>query len=89
MHRQEVIISSLELVLSYADRFYSRQFLTGKSKYNTLLTKFDKYLDDLIHTDAIPEQGVPNVGAIAAKFNLTLKYFSDLIRQHTSTFRIS
>lgn len=82
-HSQDVIISSLELLLTYADRFYTRQFLTRKPKFNTLLAKFEKYLDDLIYTDAIPEHGVPNVTAIAAKFNLTPKYFSDLIRQHT------
>lgn len=82
-HSQDVIISSLELLLTYADRFYTRQFLTRKPKYTTLLAKFEKYLDDLIHTGAIPEYGVPNVTAIAAKFNLTPKYFSDLIRQHT------
>lgn len=82
-HSQDVIISSLELLLTYADRFYTRQFLTRKPKYNTLLAKFEKYLDDLIHTSAIPEHGVPNVAAIAEKFNLTPKYFSDVIRQHT------
>lgn len=82
-HSQDVIISSLELLLTYADRFYTRQFLTRKPKYSTLLARFEKYLDDLIPTGAIPEQGVPNVAAIAAQFNLTPKYFSDLIRQHT------
>jgi AraC-like DNA-binding protein len=82
-HSHDVIISSLELLLTYADRFYTRQFLTRKPKYNTLLAKFEKYLDDLIHTDANPEHGLPNVAAIAAKFNLTPKYFSDLVRQHT------
>lgn len=82
-HSQDVVISSLELLLTYADRFYTRQFLTRKPKYNTLLAKFEKYLDDLIYTDVIPEHGVPSVAAIAAKFNLTPKYFSDLISQHT------
>ncbi|MFP9098534.1 helix-turn-helix domain-containing protein [Flavobacterium sp. RHBU_24] len=82
-HSQDVIISSLELLLTYADRFYTRQFLTRKPKYNTLMAKFEKYLDDLVHSDAIPEHGTPNVAAIAEKFNLTPKYFSDLIRQHT------
>ena len=82
-HSQDVIISSLELLLTYSDRFYTRQFLTRKAKYNTLLAKFEKYLDDLIHAGTIPEHGVPNVAAIASSFNLTPKYFSDLIRQHT------
>ena len=82
-HSQDVIISSLELLLTYADRFYTRQFLTRKPKYNTLMAKFEKYLDDLVHNDTIPEHGAPNVAAIAEKFNLTPKYFSDLIRQHT------
>lgn len=82
-HSQDVIISSLELLLTYADRFYTRQFLTRKPKYNTLMAKFEKYLDDLVHNEAIPEHGAPNVAAIAEKFNLTPKYFSDLIRQHT------
>lgn len=82
-HSQDVIISSLELLLTYSDRFYTRQFLTRKPTYNTLLARFEKYLDDLVHTDAIAEDGLPNVTTVAAKFNLTPKYFSDLIRQHT------
>jgi len=51
--------------------------------YNTLLAKLEKYIDELVHTEAIPEHDVPNVAVIVAKFSLTPKYFSDLIRQHT------
>ncbi|WP_317048592.1 hypothetical protein [Chryseobacterium carnipullorum] len=37
---QDVIVSNLELLLSYCNRFYSRQFLTRKMATNDLLTKF-------------------------------------------------
>ena len=48
--------SALVSLLTYADRFYTRQFLTRKPKYTTLLAKFEKYLDDLIHTGFTPSE---------------------------------
>jgi AraC family transcriptional regulator, transcriptional activator of pobA len=82
-HSQDVIISSLELLLSYSNRFYTRQFITRKPQYNTLLSKFEKYLDERIQDKPLLENGLPGVATIAENFNLTPKYLSNLIKQHS------
>lgn len=38
---QDVIVSNLELLLSYCNRFYSRQFITRKMASNELLINFE------------------------------------------------
>ncbi|HEY4289255.1 MAG TPA: hypothetical protein VGN00_19275 [Puia sp.] len=42
---QDVIISQIELLLNYANRFYKRQFITRKAMSNDLLQKLEETLD--------------------------------------------
>lgn len=42
---QDVMISHIELLLNYANRFYKRQFLTRKVVHNDLLQKVEDLLD--------------------------------------------
>jgi AraC-like DNA-binding protein len=80
---QDVIMSSLDLLLTYSNRFYTRQFITRKQHYNTLLVKFEALLDELFEETSLAEKGLPNVADIAAAFHLSSRYFSDLIKEHT------
>lgn len=41
-YSQNVIVSNLELLLSYCDRFYNRQFITRKMATNDLLAHFEQ-----------------------------------------------
>ena len=43
---QDVIISQIELLLNYANRFYKRQFITRKAASNNLLQKLEELLDE-------------------------------------------
>ena len=43
---QDVIISQLELLLTYSERFYQRQFITRKKSNHTILEQFEKILND-------------------------------------------
>lgn len=80
---QDVILSNLELLLTYSNRYYTRQFITRKPQYNNLLAKFEARLNQLFTDESLSENGLPNVTDLASEFNLTSKYFSDLIKQHT------
>jgi len=42
---QEVLISQIELLLNYANRFYKRQFITRKAVSSDLLLKLEENLD--------------------------------------------
>lgn len=77
----DVIVSNLELLLSYCNRFYSRQFITKKMATNDLLTNFeynlDKYFSD--HSNL----KLPTVEKFATELNVSSSYLSDMLRNLT------
>jgi len=80
---QDVMISQIELLLNYSNRFYKRQFLTRKAVSSDLLQKLDDILDDyfLSHTPAI--QGIPSVQYLSDRLNVSPSYLSDMLRMLT------
>jgi AraC-like DNA-binding protein len=77
---QDVIISQIELLLNYSNRFYDRQFLTRKAVNNDILTKLETLVDDYLSDQKALLNGLPSVNDIAAQLNLTPRYLSDLLR---------
>jgi len=58
---QDVIISQIELLLNYANRFYKRQFITRKLASNTLLEKLEAILYDYFNDENTINQGILSV----------------------------
>lgn len=77
---QDVIISQIEVLLNYANRFYDRQFLTRKAVNNDLLARLDQQLEDYFNEDKSLLKGLPTVNDVAEKLNVTPRYLSDLLR---------
>ncbi len=77
---QDVVISQIELLLNYANRFYKRQFITRKAVNNDLLQKLDDLLDDYFNQETSANQGVPTVQYLAERVNLSPSYLSDMLR---------
>lgn len=82
-HTQEIILSQIDLLLNYSNRFYERQFITRKNSNHQLLTKFEKFLNDYFEQDKPAEKGLLTVHVIAEAMNLSPNYLSDLLRIHT------
>jgi AraC family transcriptional activator of pobA len=79
-HTQEIILTQIESLLKYSNRFYERQFLTRKHNNSALLTRFEQLIDDYFNSDV---RGLLTVQYIAAQMNLSPNYLSDLLRVHT------
>ncbi len=77
---QQVIIKLLELLLSYSDRFYHRQFLTRKQGGDNLLSAFDEMLESYFQKGEAVSKGVPGVGYFSDKLNVSKNYLSDMLR---------
>jgi AraC-like DNA-binding protein len=77
---QDVIISQIELLLNYANRFYDRQFLTRKAVNNDLLAKLEQHLEVYFSEEKPLIKGLPSVNAVAENLNITPRYLSDLLR---------
>jgi AraC family transcriptional regulator, transcriptional activator of pobA len=80
---QDVMVSHLELLLNYSNRFYNRQFLTRKTASNDLLVKLDNLLTDYFNGDKVQELGLPSVHYISDKMNVSANYLSDMLRSLT------
>jgi len=80
---QSVIIAQLELLLTYSERFYQRQFITRKKAGNELLTRLEDYLDSYYTSGALARQGLPSVTRIAETLNISPGYLSSLLKTLT------
>jgi AraC family transcriptional activator of pobA len=80
---QDLIISHIDLLLNYANRFYHRQFITRKPASFDVLTKFETLLGEHFSADHLAESGPPSVQLVADQLNFSSKYLSDLLKTHT------
>jgi AraC family transcriptional activator of pobA len=78
----EVIIAQIELLLSYAKRFYKRQFLTRQAT-NDLLQQLEHLLNTYFENDQPVVHGIPTVQQLAKQLNYTPNYLSDMLRSLT------
>lgn len=82
-HTQGLIVSNLELLLNYCDRFYDRQFLTRSRINKDIVQRFEHLLIDYFAQETLIETGLPHVNFFAAQLNLSPNYLSDLLQRYT------
>lgn len=80
---QSVIVSQLELLLNYSNRFYNRQFITRKKASSDLLIKLEDLLNEYFDRQNELQGGLPTVKYIASKLNVSPNYLSDMLRTLT------
>jgi AraC-like DNA-binding protein len=80
---KQIIISQLESLLNYADRFYNRQFITREKANHEVLQKLERLLADYFNSDLVSRLGLPTVKYVAEQLHLSPKYLSSLLRIHT------
>ncbi len=80
---QDVIISQIELLLNYSNRFYKRQFITRKAVSNDLLTKFETLMSDYFNNQTALMKGLPTVQYLAEQLTISPRYLSDMLRSLT------
>ena len=84
----DVIVSNIELLLNYCNRFYNRQFVTRKTANNDLLTQFENLLANYFNA---PSMGLPTVSSLAGELNVSPSYLGDMLRtvtgqEHTTAY---
>lgn len=81
-HTQGLILSNLELMLNYCNRFYDRQFFTRAKVSNDVVQRFEKLLKARFDGSLIAS-GLPDVKYFAGELNLSPNYLSDLLKKYT------
>lgn len=79
---QKIIISQLELLFNYAERFYERQFITRKISNHQILDQLEILLSNYFSEDLI-DKGLPTVQWIADELSLTSSYLSSMLKSLT------
>lgn len=79
-HSQDIIVSQLDVLLNYAERFYTRQFRTRNSVESDVLTRFQSILHK--HFDSNKESLI-TANDIASELAMSTHYLSDLLRNLT------
>ncbi|RAV98923.1 helix-turn-helix domain-containing protein [Pseudochryseolinea flava] len=82
-HTQEIILSQIELLLNYSNRFYERQFITRKNNNHQLLVKLEQIVKQYFDSDMSAKRGLLTVHYLAEQMNLSPNYLGDLLRFHT------
>lgn len=77
---QEVVVVQIELMLSYVNRFYKRQFITRKAVNKDILQKTETILDDYFNQQRSLHHGVPTVQFLSDQLHISPGYLSDLLR---------
>lgn len=77
---QDVLVSHIELLLNYSNRFYNRQFLTRKAVHHDLIGEMDTYLSARF---ANKQGGIPTVQDVATHLQLSPRYLTDMLKSLT------
>ncbi|WP_324671256.1 helix-turn-helix transcriptional regulator [Hymenobacter sp. GOD-10R] len=77
---QDVIIAQLDVLLTYSERFYHRQFLTRRVANHQLLQRLETVLAAYFTSEALPTIGLPTVQYVADQLNVSPNYLSGLLQ---------
>jgi AraC family transcriptional activator of pobA len=80
---KDIILTHVDSILKYAQRFYKRQFINRNSLSGNMISKFHKTISEYFESGKTKLHGLPSVNAIAGELNLSARYLSDLLKQET------
>ncbi|RMZ58841.1 AraC family transcriptional regulator [Chryseobacterium nematophagum] len=80
---QDILISQIELLLNYSNRFYHRQFITQKTVNHEIINSLDHLLDEYFGNSYGLNGGLPSVNYFSTQLNVSPRYLSDILRSLT------
>lgn len=80
---QDILVSQIEHLLNYSNRFYNRQFITRKAANHDLLAKLEELLVGYFDNSKALMSGLPTVEYVAEQLQVSPRYLSDMLRSFT------
>jgi AraC family transcriptional activator of pobA len=77
---KHIIISQIESLLNYSERFYNRQFITREQSNHQILRSLEVVLADYFNSDDLISRGLPTVSYIAGALNISPSYLNSLLK---------
>ncbi|MBT1704090.1 helix-turn-helix domain-containing protein [Chryseosolibacter indicus] len=78
-----IIISQIELLLNYCERFYQRQFITRKKSSHQILERLEGILDEYFNSGNLIDKGLPTAQYVADLLNVSPNYLGSLLKTLT------
>jgi len=82
-YSKDIILTHIDSILKYSQRFYKRQFINRGVLSSKLVSKFTDLLTVYFEEGMHRTQGLPSVKSMASKLNTSTRYLTDLLRQET------
>jgi len=82
-YSREIMLTHIDSILKYSQRFYKRQFLNRTELSGATVSKFNGLLQSYFESGQLKLNGLPNVKAMADSLNTSSRYLTDLLRQET------
>lgn len=76
---QDILVSQIELLINYSNRFYNRQFITRKAVNHGIITYLDKLLNSYFEEENSLTNGLPSVKYISTQLKMSQRYLSDML----------
>ncbi|SDC22936.1 helix-turn-helix domain-containing protein [Pedobacter soli] len=80
---QDIMLSQLETLLNYSQRFYQRQFITRGKASHQFLQKLDELLEHYFQNDSMGSNGLPGVQYLSEKLGMSAPYMRSLLKSLT------
>lgn len=78
-----IIVSQIELLLNYCERFYQRQFITRKKSCHQILERLENILDNYWNDKNPLNKSLPAAKYIASSLNISPNYLGGLLKTLT------
>jgi AraC family transcriptional regulator, transcriptional activator of pobA len=82
-YSKSIMLTHIDSILKYSQRFYRRQFINRKPLSGTTVTKFNNIITTYFEKGLMKDKGLPTVNYMAGELNLSPRYLSDLLKQET------
>jgi AraC family transcriptional activator of pobA len=80
---KQIMVSHIENMLSYAERFYNRQFITREKPHHQVLERLEVLLDNYFVNKHSVSRALLTVQFVAEKLNISPNYLSRLLKKLT------
>ena len=81
---QDVLVSQIELLLNYSNRYYNRQFITRKAIHNDMISRMNAYLSQRFDSQKSLLTGLPTVQEVSDHLQVSPRYLTDMLKSLTS-----
>ncbi|WP_260293676.1 helix-turn-helix domain-containing protein [Sedimenticola hydrogenitrophicus] len=80
---KDLLLSQVDTLLKYANRYYKRQFLDRTDLSREIASRFEDALQSYFEEGKLQLLGTPRIEEIAQKMGMSARYLSDMLKAET------